>query len=82
MRAVSNEVAYIDKLDSLKVQFYDMVGTPIKFERELKQVSLVSDASRDISIDVTENTKLSQSEGQLIIDLKAVKDIVPGSFWV
>jgi hypothetical protein len=82
VRVVSNEVAYIDQVDSVKLQFYDMVGTPIKFERELKQVSLVSDVSRDISIDVTAASKLSASEGQLVIDLKAVSELVPGSFWV
>ena len=63
LRVVSNDVLLVDKLDSLKLQFYDMVNTPINFARELKGVTLVSDARRDISIDVTSASKLSQSEG-------------------
>ena len=59
-----------------------MVSTPISFESELKQVSLISDVSRDISIDVTSASTLAQSEGQVVIDLKAVSDLVPGTFWV
>ena len=82
MRVVSNDVVLVDKVDSIKLQFYDMVGTAINFSRELKVVTLVSDTRRDISIDVTSASKLSQSEGQLVIDLKAVSDLVPGSFWV
>ena len=82
VRVVSNDVLLVDQLDSLKLQFYDMVGTPINFSRELKAVSLVSDTRRDLSIDATSASKLSQSEGQLVIDLKAVSELVPGTFWV
>ena len=82
LRVVSNDVILVDQLDSLKLQFYDMVSTPINFARELKSVTLVSDAGKDISIDATSASKLSQSEGQLTIDLKAITELVPGSFWV
>ena len=59
VRVVSNGVVYLDKADSIKLQFYDMVGTPISFDRELKQVTLVSDVGSDISIDVTTSSTLS-----------------------
>ena len=77
VRIVSNSKMYIDQADSMKLQFYDMVGMPISFERELKQVSLVSDVSKDISIDVTAASTLSGSEGKLVINLKEVSELVP-----
>ena len=76
----SEQTVMADKLASLKLQAFDYLGNTVELKADLKSASLLGNGSEEI--DVTSEAKLSKKEGQIQIDVEAVKALKLGSYFV
>ena len=76
----SEQTVMADKLSSLKLQAFDYLGNTVELKADLKSASLLGNGSEEI--DVTSEAKLSKKEGQIQIDVEAVKALKLGSYFV
>ena len=76
----SEQTVMADKLASLKLKAFDYLGNAVELKADLKSASLMGNGSEEI--DVTSEAKLSKKEGQIQIDVEAVKALKLGSYFV
>ena len=73
LEITSEQAVMTDKVSQLKLQARDYLGNDISLKTELKSASLVGTSHEEI--DVTNETKLSKSDGKIVVDVEAVNSL-------